>query len=279
MPPSSVISVCYQVGEHIKYYAQTNEVIFVTEGTIDISYNNMHHTMESSNTIFFLRFGSFFSFNVLKETHLLIFKVEEFNDFCNRFSLAFLNEYALQNPDLINHNKNVKYTSLKIHDRLTPVFTSITNYLNDGFRCPQYLDMKSRELFMLVNVYHPLADIYNFFRLIINDDIKFTEHIRLNWEKYDSINELAESLHMSTKVFTTTFRKSFNTTPYKWIKFQRSKLIHYQLISSEKSIKEIAYENGFSTLSQFSKFCTIEIGGAPSEIRKSQSALRITMAD
>ncbi|MFV0365371.1 MAG: helix-turn-helix domain-containing protein [Mangrovibacterium sp.] len=260
--------------ERYKYYAETNEIIFIIDGVIDLTFNNTQETIAQKDLAFFLCSGSFFSFDVVKDASFIIFKLENIVQFFEPSSLSSLKNYVNQNPELVNSNRNTKYTWIPIHERLLSSITDLKQYLNDRLDCHIFLKNRIKEFFLRINTYYPPEVVYNFFRLITNEDINFSEYVRTNWMKYPSTNDMAESLNMTPKSFVAAFKKTFNTTPYRWFKLQRSKIIHYQLISSQKPIKEIAFNNGFNTLSQFSKFCTAEIGSSPSEIRKSQSDFR-----
>lgn len=260
-------------GEYHKYYAQTNEIIFIFQGKIDLTFNQAGKKAYHSNTAIFVCAGNSFSFEVIKDCFFIIFRLGDVVKFCDTFTLSTLKEYASANPSLVNHNKNVKFTTLPIHQRISPLLDCVKQYIDDGLSCHLYLDAKIREFFMLLNIYYPLHEVYDFFRLNITEDVDFSEFVRANWKKHGSIDDLAETMGLSRKQFANSFKNSFNTTPYKWMKAERSKLILNELVTSKRPIKEIAYGNGFSTLSQFSKFCTTEIGKSPSEIRKNQATI------
>lgn len=53
------------------------------------------------------------------------------------------------------------------------------------------------------------------------------------------------------------------------MKANKAKVIQDEITSTNKPFKQIAYENEFSTIAQFTKFCKKEIGKTPSSIRAS----------
>ncbi len=72
----------------------------------------------------------------------------------------------------------------------------------------------------------------------------------------------------SLTTFKRDFRKSFNTTPQKWLTQKRLELAHYQLSEKKRKPVEVYYETGFENLSHFSFVFKKHFGYAPSEVRR-----------
>ena len=49
-------------------------------------------------------------------------------------------------------------------------------------------------------------------------------------------------------------------------------MIQKELTTTDKMIKQIAFEQGFDNKSQFTKFCKKELGANPTEIRANKSS-------
>lgn len=56
----------------------------------------------------------------------------------------------------------------------------------------------------------------------------------------------------SLSTFKRDFKKSFNTTPQRWLTQKRLELAHYQLVQKKKKPIDVCYESGFENLSHFS---------------------------
>lgn len=72
----------------------------------------------------------------------------------------------------------------------------------------------------------------------------------------------------SLTTFKRDFKRSFNTTPQKWLTQKRLELAHYQLSESKKKPVEVCYETGFENLSHFSYAFKKQFGYPPTELTK-----------
>ncbi len=258
----------HEAGYKDKYYTNTNEIIFILSGRIDISFNNSRQVIDGTEKMFFIHSDIFFAFESVTDIEVVIIRFKSNIDLCKFISINEVKEYAELNSADIDSDISLNFTYLQIHERIYNVLENIKLYIEEGINYQEYLDLKIHEFFILMNMYYEKKDIYNFLRMIINDDAPFIDFIINNWMKYNSISEIAEYLDMSTRQFSTTFKKAFGITAYKWIKTEKSKLIHKQLVTSNTPIKEIAFEYGFGSLPQFTKYCKTEMGFTPTEIRE-----------
>jgi len=95
----------------------------------------------------------------------------------------------------------------------------------------------------------------------------FQEYVRANHSKYNSVAEFAEAMSMTPKNFSVKFVKVFGETPQHWMTKEKAKLVYTELSSGNKSIIQIADEQGFSSQQHLYKFCQREFGKNPKEIR------------
>ena len=121
---------------------------------------------------------------------------------------------------------------------------------------------------MILYIYYSKEDLYNFFYSILSQDTAFSEYIRLNWNKFHSVNEMAKSMNLTHKQFYKRFISMFGQTPQQWMKESRASSILKELIFTSKLIKQIANENSFSSEPQFTRFCKRQLGKTPTQIRK-----------
>lgn len=70
----------------------------------------------------------------------------------------------------------------------------------------------------------------------------------------------------SLTTFKRDFKKTFNTTPQKWLTKKRLELAHYQFVEKKKKPIDVCYEVGFENLSHFSYAFKKQFGYAPSEL-------------
>ncbi len=95
-----------------------------------------------------------------------------------------------------------------------------------------------------------------------------TEFINKNIDRKMSISEIAAYSKYNEKYFIELFRKSFGTTPAKYIKSIRLENSKKLLLYTNNSIVSIICQIGYSTVQKFSRDFKEYTGFAPSEFRK-----------
>ncbi len=83
-------------------------------------------------------------------------------------------------------------------------------------------------------------------------DKHYTENIRLD--------TLAEIMNISTMYFSNAFKSTFNISPKQYLLNKRLSKSQELLITSELSIKDIAYAVGFDNENYFSEFFSLKMG-------------------
>lgn len=80
--------------------------------------------------------------------------------------------------------------------------------------------------------------------------------------------ELASLCGMSLSMFKNEFRRSFHTSPHRWLNEQRLAYARLQLITSQRAIAEIARECRFNNSSHFIKLFKERFGVTPAVYRR-----------
>jgi AraC-like DNA-binding protein len=70
----------------------------------------------------------------------------------------------------------------------------------------------------------------------------------------------------SLTTFKRDFKKTFDTTPQKWLTRKRLELAHYQFVEKKMKPVDVCYEVGFENLSHFSFAFKKQFGYAPTEL-------------
>ncbi len=68
-----------------------------------------------------------------------------------------------------------------------------------------------------------------------------------------SLEEISDSVHMSPKYFCRFFQEMTHRTPVDYLNYYRIERACYQLLTTDQSITEVAYNSGFNDLSYFIK--------------------------
>ncbi|WP_421902770.1 helix-turn-helix transcriptional regulator [Maridesulfovibrio sp.] len=87
------------------------------------------------------------------------------------------------------------------------------------------------------------------------------------FNKNISLETMAELSGRSLSSFKREFKKTFNTTPARWIRERRMSWAEQLIRNSAKSITEISYESGYESLSHFSTLFRKNYGVTPREYR------------
>lgn len=99
------------------------------------------------------------------------------------------------------------------------------------------------------------------------DEAKF--YIRQNIDKDINIKELAEQLNIGYSYFRKLFKTNTGLSPLQYcldLKLMRAK---EEILTSDKSIKEIGYNLGFESIHYFSRLFKKKMGYNPTELRGS----------
>ncbi len=131
--------------------------------------------------------------------------------------------------------------------------------------------LKLKELMMILlksenheNIRKLLSDIF------APVNLKLKEVIENNLYNNLSLEQLAFISNMSLSTFKREFKKSFNDTPGRYIKNKRLERAALKLVSSDASIRSIAFDTGFQDTTTFSASFRKKYNTSPSKFRLAQ---------
>src|ERR1700743_128570 len=81
------------------------------------------------------------------------------------------------------------------------------------------------------------------------------------------VASLARLVHVSEAHFIRTFRATFGETPHRYLQRRRVERAMFLLVQTDRSITEICFDVGFSSLGTFSRTFRAIVGRSPSEYR------------
>lgn len=79
------------------------------------------------------------------------------------------------------------------------------------------------------------------------------EFIESSYNKQISLQEMADSVNMSSKYFCHFFQEMTHRTPVDYLNYYRIERASYDLLTTDQSITEVAFNSGFNDLSYFIK--------------------------
>ncbi|MES2830169.1 MAG: AraC family transcriptional regulator [Bacteroidota bacterium] len=159
--------------------------------------------------------------------------------------------YASNPPQLtqVNHHQVKTYEK---HPMLESFFASLIPYYDLESELPEkIISVKIEEAITILRALDPnidnvLADFSQLEKINIVDFMERNYMFNMNMEKFGRMTG------RSLTTFKRDFKKSFNTTPQKWLIQKRLELAHYQLLEKGKKPIEVYLETGFENLSHFS---------------------------
>ena len=171
--------------------------------------------------------------------------------------------------DLPEPNKEM-VEMFEINDRIRSCYESFLPYFGTDKPLPEsVLENKFKEL--LFNIFshpknkHILAYIL---KIVDRHQTPVWEVMEENYMYDLKIEDFANLANRSLSTFKRDFKKHYNTTPGKWITNRRLKRAKAFLETTDKSIRQVAFDCGFSNLSHFSRTYKAEYGMSPSAYRR-----------
>jgi AraC-like DNA-binding protein len=160
---------------------------------------------------------------------------------------------------------------MDINERIRNCYNSLIPYFNQKLPLPEsILEMKFKELMynILINpANRPILSYIN--SLADGYDTPLWEIMEKNYMYSLKLSEYAILTNRSEASFKRDFQKYYGTSPGKWLVLKRLQRAKRFLETSQKSISDIAFENGFKNISHFSRVFKEHFGNSPANYRNS----------
>jgi AraC-like DNA-binding protein len=240
----------------------THEILFVIKGWLRVTVKNnydMDRTL-TADEFSFMPTGSILEFSTGEETVFLIFKQPD----DMRMPVCHNEMFKSSLDNIIENNENIY--ALRANERIKHHIEGIMSTMADGLTCSLYMQYEIYKLLFLIHSYYTKEECSRLFAPLVNPDAKFSEFVRLNYDKYKTVAKIAEAMRMSPTQFAKQFKKVFLVTPKEWILCMRARRIHWELCQTTKPIKQIADEYDFLP-ENLIRFCKQRLGKTPAVIR------------
>lgn len=247
-------------GEKWDILSAYNKILFLLDGKLSYSFNEYQNKIITEKKAMTLPSNAHIKVEAFEDSYFIIFRLRTKVQLCDTYSLDKL---ISDNDNIAN---NIGY--LDIDERMEGYLKLLNTYITDGLKCIYFFQIKVQELFFLLRAYYPKEQLLGFFKPLMDSNTAFSDFVLENYKKVKSVKELADMANYSLSGFQKHFKKVFGTSAYQWINDQRSKSVFHELNNSEKPLKEISDNYGFSSPSHFNDFCKSQFGETPGEIRK-----------
>lgn len=264
---SLVIEVCkLDPGIKKKSSPKKNKIVFILEGDLEFRYNDLPEKTAQKGDFFFIPSNGQFDLTALNKSVVVFIRLPGGGIICESYNVEKLYKNA-DEKDYHGSDINI----LKANSSLWYFFQGVNRSVENGLNCRCYFDNKIKEMLIILKASYPRKELQSFFSLILSPNMAFMEYVRANHGKYKTVAEFAGAMNMTPKNFSIRFAKVFGETPQHWMAKEKAKVVYTELCSGNKTIMQIADEQGFSSQQHLYKFCQREFGKNPKEIRNREN--------
>ena len=251
-------------GEHFDNRQQeikANHLIFILSGEVSITKDSKEETRVRAGEFIFIPLSSHYTGTVIQPGTYI--SLSFFHDAISLCDKHMLSSYL----DEVQHTP-LCFEPLSVRAPLDTFLHLLESYLQAGVNCKHLHELKERELFIIFRTAYTKSEIIQLLYPIMGIEIDFKAAVLKHKDRVRSKQELAELLGMSGSELHRKFTQEFGETVQSWLQKQKNKEILSRLNYDFISIKEVAYELGFTSAAGFNKYCKNNFGCSPSELRQ-----------
>lgn len=242
-----------------------NIAVFVVEGSVEMTFYKYKNSLVTQGRFFVINSGGRSTFLAREKLLLICVRLDDKLKLCECYPMEQL--YKEQNAESSMAEEEIQLQSAEINQALWPFLTGLMAHVKNGLKCKYFFETKSKELLYLLRGYYTKAELRRVLQLILSNDTRFSEQVKANAHKYKTATELADSMHYTLSGFNKKFKVVFGMPAYQWMLDQKKELIYSELRTGSKSLKELSFDMGFCSPSNFSSFCKRYFSQTPGEIR------------
>lgn len=243
-----------------KHFHKDIELIYIMEGTVELEIENEMFNLNIADIVV-INSNKKHSFKSNNNSIIVYF----------HFSYEYLSSFLNKNFILFWCNSTVK-NELQYEELRQTIKELLNEYLTNK---------REKDLLQYSLIFKILSILCNDF-LVHNKDesvldnsnkyedriIEINNYIRENYNKSINLTDLAEQLYLSTTYLSKFFKKHLGMNFIEYINKIRIQYAIDDLLYSDKSMLEIALDNGFSSSTVFNKAFKNIYGVSPSSYRK-----------
>lgn len=183
------------------------------------------------------------------------------------FTPKRLKEFYTKNPIEFTGVHTHKIKTFEKHPMFESFFASLIPYFDLESGLPEkIISIKIEEALTILrsidkDIDNLLADFSE------PEKINLTDFMEKNYMHNLTMEKFGYLTGRSLTTFKRDFKKTFNTTPQKWIIQKRLELAHYQLSEKKRKPIDVYLESGFENLSHFSFAFKKHFGYTPTELK------------
>lgn len=254
-------------------WSECHSIVYVLNGQKKWITPSGDFLVKSKESIF-VRKGAFKNQQYFEESFcvLMFFMKDDFIMRCfeNDIAPELKALQKVEHPDVVYR--------LQVNQTLEVLFNSFFSYLKDPFKTPQkIIELKFREMLMNICLNPengPVKDVLH--TLAVNAGGTLEQVMEEQYFYNLKIEDYARLCGKSTSSFKREFKKTYNTTPGKWLLKRRLNLARERILTTDATIQEVCYDCGFESDSHFIRSFKSAFGAPPNKWRLSRSNTAIS---
>lgn len=249
----------YEENASSKIYTKVEEnlLVLVRQGSKRLIYRE-HEMIVSEGEFALFRKGNYIMNQILgkhKYESLLIFLSD---DMLRAIPKAEIKQATNQKQF---YKGNVTPYMKREADAIMELFEAENNY-------EDIIRLKLAELLLYIQKEDKTGEFRKFLQSF-STETSFKHYFMYHYDRYDSVQKMADAMHMSISTYKRKFEKEFGCTPHVWMIEQRLEKAVMLLCTTDYSVTDIAFLCGFSSLSAFMGQFKKKFGSSPGLYRKS----------
>ncbi|WP_242117080.1 helix-turn-helix domain-containing protein [Aestuariivivens sediminicola] len=223
----------------------------------------------SENQSIFVRKGAFKNQQYFEESFcvLMFFMKDDFIKRCmeNDIGNEIEHFHKIEHPDFVYR--------IEVNESLQTLYHSFFTYLKQPNKTPQkIIELKFREMLLNICLDPGNSEIKNVLHTISLQSGFTIENIMEEQFFYNlKVEEFARLCGKSLSSFKRYFKKTYNTTPAKWLLTKRLELARKLMVTTDFTIQQICYDCGFESDSHFNRCFKMEYDMTPNQWRQSKT--------
>lgn len=226
-----------------------NYIILVVKGSVQVTANRgISATMKPDHMYAFCKLCSPFQFSVLEDFQCVVLLADSLSNHVSATSLMGILSCELKECQGIPELP----FNIVMH-----AFVQNILLVNDcGESMPaDYYNIKKVEYLHYMRQLYNKQELAKFMYGILSTYSDFKMEVYANYNNAVNVEQLADSMFMTTKTFTRNFKKEFSLTPHDWILEQRLYHLNHAIVNLGTPMTQLLEEYGFASLTAFKQFC------------------------
>ena len=241
---------CMQDESKFGLWSDTNYFAFIFSGKK--MWRSIYHSyVVEDGDVLFVKKGANLTHQFFDDQFCAIFVFIP-DDFIKSFLQKNPNFLSANQKDLSDQDAIIRLTSNKM---LHNYATSISGYLTlANLPDEQLIKHKLEELLLSLFISPAYKNLTDYFVSLCQSEVyQLKRVVEENFAYNLNLDEYAQLCHMSLSAFKRLFKKTYHSTPAKWIKDRKLDLASHKLQTTDLQVAQIVFECGFETTAHFTR--------------------------